>query len=58
MEHYKTVMFVQISERQAPLHKCKAPLLQTFLRFVSEEESTPKPPHTKLFISHFFGNND
>jgi len=26
MKHYKTVMFVQISECQAPLHKCKAPL--------------------------------
>jgi len=26
MKHYETVMFVQISERQAPLHKCKASL--------------------------------
>jgi len=27
MKHYKTVMFVEISECQAPLHKyCKAPL--------------------------------
>jgi len=26
MNHYKTLMFVQISENQAPLHKCKAPL--------------------------------
>jgi len=26
MKHYKTVMFVQISECQAPLHKCKSPL--------------------------------
>jgi len=26
MKHYKTLMFVQISESQAPLHKCKAPL--------------------------------
>jgi len=26
MKHNKTVMFVQISEHQAPLHKCKAPL--------------------------------
>jgi len=25
MKHYKTVMFVQISECQAPLHKGKAP---------------------------------
>jgi len=25
MKHYKTVMFVQTSERQAPLHKYKAP---------------------------------
>ena len=39
MKHDKTVMFVQISECQASLHKCKAPL------------------YTKLFISHFFGNN-
>jgi len=26
MKHYKTVMFVQISECQAPLHKCIAKL--------------------------------
>jgi len=26
MKHCKTVMFVQISECQVPLHKCKAPL--------------------------------
>jgi len=26
MKHYLTVMFVQISECQAPLHKCKAPV--------------------------------
>jgi len=26
MKHYKTVMFVQISERQAPLHKCTVKL--------------------------------
>jgi len=26
MKHYKTVMFVQISQCQAPLHKCKSPL--------------------------------
>jgi len=26
MKHYKTVMFVQMSECQAPLHKYKAPL--------------------------------
>ena len=25
MKHYKTVMFVQIAECQAPLHKCKSP---------------------------------
>jgi len=38
-------MFVQISERQAPLHKCKAPLWKTFWwRFCC---------HTKLFIGHF-----
>jgi len=24
MKHYNTVMFVQVSECQAPLHKCKA----------------------------------
>jgi len=49
MKHYKTVTFVQISECQAPLDKCKAPLLRTFWwRFCW---------HTKLFISHFFGNN-
>jgi len=26
MKHYKTVMFVQTLECQAPLHKCQAPL--------------------------------
>jgi len=29
MKHYKTVMFVQISECQAPLHKCTAKLPYT-----------------------------
>jgi len=29
MKHYKTEMVVQISEYQAPLHKCKAPLAYT-----------------------------
>jgi len=42
-------MFAQISECQAPLHKCKAPQLKTFWwRFCC---------YTKLLISHFFGNN-
>jgi len=38
MKHYKTVMFVQISECQAPYRR----------RFCCK---------TKLFISHFFGDN-
>jgi len=28
MKHYKTVMFVQISEYQAPLHKWEAPCIK------------------------------
>jgi len=32
MKHYKTVMFVQISECQAPLHKCTVkPPIEDFL---------------------------
>jgi len=43
MKHYKTVMFVQISKCQAPL------AYKTFWwRFCC---------HTKLYISHFSGNN-
>jgi len=49
MKHYKKVIFVQISQCQAPLHKCTAPLYKSFWwRFNC---------HIKLFISHFFGDN-
>ena len=50
MKHYKTVMFVQISECQAPLHKCKAPSLWKTFWWRS-------CCHTKLFNNKFFGNN-
>jgi len=53
MKHYKTVMYVQISECQAPLHKCKAPLAYRRL-WLSGDGSVATPG---FFISHFFGNN-
>jgi len=46
MMHYKTVMFVQFTECQAPLNKCKAPLKIFWWRFRW---------HTNLVISHLFG---
>jgi len=49
MKQYETVKFVQISECQAPLHKCKAPLWKTSWWWFCCD--------TKLFISQVFGNN-
>jgi len=43
MKHYKTVMFVKISECQTPLHKCKAPL--AYRRFSGDGSvATPSFP--------------
>jgi len=44
-------MFFQISECQAPLHKCKAPLAY---RRLSGDGSVATPSFS---FSHFFGNN-
>jgi len=50
MKQYKTVMFVQISECQAPLHKFKA---HVAYRRLSGEGSVATPS----FSTTIFGNN-
>jgi len=50
MKHYKTVMFVQISECHAPLHKCTVKLPYGRL---SGDGSVATPS----FHWPFFGNN-
>jgi len=50
MKRYKTVVFVQSSECQAALHKCKA-----LYRRLSDDGSVAT--QSLSIISHFFGNN-
>jgi len=55
MKHYKTVMFVQILECQAQLHKCKAPLAQGWA--ISGPGAPCGPPQRFLWPAEAFRKN-